>query len=59
MFTYIKDSAASLEGADFSTINDTTFDTTVSNTLSVTAKWNTATTGNIIYTTMLILRKIY
>jgi hypothetical protein len=58
-FTYIKDSGVTLEGADFSTINSTTFDTTVSNTLNITAEWNTASTSNIIYSTMFVLRKVY
>ena len=47
------------EGADFSIINNTTFDTTISNTLNITAQWNSNNAGNNIYSESFILTKIY
>jgi hypothetical protein len=40
-------------------VNNTTFDTTVSNALNVTAQWGTASSGNNIYSDIFILNKIY
>ena len=45
------------EGASFSVINNTTFNTTISNTLNITADQSTA--GNTTTCTNLILTKIY
>lgn len=43
----------------FSTVNSTTFDTTVDNTLVVTAKWGTAALDSFIYTQICTLNKVY
>ena len=58
-FGYIKNSGNNFEGANFITINNTTFDTTISNTLVVTAQWNTNNAGNSIYSDVFVLNKIY
>ena len=58
-FTYLKTSNASLQGFGFTTVNNTTFDTTISNTLDITAEWATADLGNSIYSETFILTKIY
>jgi hypothetical protein len=58
-FGYIKNSGNNFEGANFITINNTTFDTTISNTLVVTAQWNTTNAGNSIYSDIFVLNKIY
>ena len=58
-FGYIKNSGTNFEGANFITINNTTFDTTISNTLLVTAQWNTNNAGNSIYSDIFVLNKIY
>jgi hypothetical protein len=58
-FTYSKDASNAFEGADFLFINNTTFDTGVSNTLDITAEWGTASTGNLISTEIFVLNKIY
>jgi hypothetical protein len=58
-FGYIKNSGTNFEGANFITINNTTFDTTISNTLVVTAQWNTTNAGNSIYSDIFVLNKIY
>ena len=59
LFSYIKNSGTNFEGANFSIINNTTFDTTVINTLNITAQWNTNNSGNSIYSELCILHKLY
>ena len=58
-FTYSKDAGNAFEGSDFLSINSTTFDTTVGNTLDITVEWGTASTGNSIATEVFVLNKIY
>ena len=58
-FSYIKNSGLNFEGVDFSIVNNTTFDTTIINTLDVTAEWNTNNAGNNIYSELFVLNKIY
>jgi hypothetical protein len=57
--TYIKDASTAFEGLDFSVINNTTFDTTVLNTLTITAEWSAADPLNSIYTEIVTLTKTY
>ena len=59
LFSYTKNSGFNFEGVNFSIINNTTFDTTITNTLLITAEWNTNNTGNSIYSETFILNKIY
>ena len=59
LFAYTKNSGLNFEGVNFSIVNNTTFDTTVSNTLVITAQWNTNNAGNSIYSEIFILNKIY
>jgi hypothetical protein len=59
LFSYIKNSGTNFEGTNFSIINNTTFDTTVINTLNLTAQWNTNNSGNSIYSELCILHKLY
>lgn len=56
---YIKDAATSFEGATFSTFNNTTFDTTVLNTLDIRATWIGLDPGNIVYSNLFVLSKTY
>ena len=58
-FTYSKNASNAFEGADFVSINSTTFDTTVGNTLDITAEWGTASLTNSISTEVFVLNKIY
>jgi len=58
-FTYSKDASNAFEGADFSTINNTTFDTTIGNTLDVTVQWGAAEVQNDIFTQYFTLNKIF
>ena len=58
-FLYNKDSAAQPESIGFFNLDNTTFDTTVSNTLNVTAQWDTGNPINQIQTEMFNLYRIY
>lgn len=58
-FHYTKTNNASVQGFGFNNINNTTFDTTIPNALNVTAQWQTASTGNNIYSDICILNKTY
>lgn len=58
-FHYTKTNNASVQGFGFNTVNNTTFDTTVSNTLDITVEWGAANTGNNIYSDVFMLNKIY
>lgn len=59
IFFYTKNASNSFEGTNFSTEVSTGFDTTISNTLSVTAQWGTASTGDSIYSELFTLNKTY
>jgi hypothetical protein len=58
-FHYTKTNNASVQGFGFNIVNSTTFDTTIPNTLDVTAQWQNASTGNNIYSDIFILNKTY
>ena len=59
LFSYNKNSGSNFEGSNFSIINDSTFDTTIDNTLLVTAQWNTNNAGNSIHSEIFTLNKIF
>lgn len=59
LFTFTKDASNAFEGANVSIVNSTTFNTTISNTLSITAQWNASTTLNSIYSELFTLVKLY
>lgn len=48
-----------LEMYGFNTLNNTTFDTTILNTLEITAQWQTANLGNSIHSDYFVLNKVY
>lgn len=58
-FSYNKNSNNSPESIGFYSLNNTTFDTTVNNTLQVTAQWGSANILNTIYTRVFNLYRIY
>jgi hypothetical protein len=58
-FTYNKDAATSIDGLHFGEIGNTTFDTTVSNTLDITAEWITAHRSNVIQSQNFVLNKTF
>ena len=59
LFAYTKNSGLNFEGVNFSIVNSLDFDTTVSNTLVITAQWNTNNAGNSIYSEIFTLSKTY
>lgn len=58
-FHYTKTANASVQGFAFNTVNNTTFDTTISNTLDITVEWGSNNAGNSIYSDIFILNKTY
>jgi hypothetical protein len=58
-FHYTKTSNATIQGFAFNVINNTTFDTTINNTLDVTVQWGSNNAGNSIYSDIFILNKTY
>lgn len=58
-FIYNKDSNNQFEGVNFSTENNTTFNTTVLNTLNVTVQWASANILDSIYSEVFTLTKTY
>lgn len=58
-FLYLKDSNSSFEGMTFSSTNNTTFNTTISNTLGITAQWSALNATNVLYSEIFTLSKIY
>ena len=59
LFSYNKDASNSLEGINVSIINSTTFDTTINNTLNITAQWITNNAANTIRSQNFVLTKTY
>lgn len=59
VFHTIKSANNNQTGFAVNNLNSTTFDTTISNTLEVTIQWGSANVANSIYSTTLILNKIY
>lgn len=58
-FHYVKTSNASTQGFAFNTINNTTFNTTIPNTLNVTVEWGSNNATNNIYSDIFILNKTF
>lgn len=58
-FDYAKTNNGTVQGFGFNTINNTTFDTTISNTLNVTVEWGSNNAGNSIYSDFFVLNKTY
>ena len=58
-FHYTKTNNASVQGFGFNVVNNTTFNTTISNTLNVTVQWGSNNIGNNIYSDIFILNKTY
>ena len=59
VFHTTKQSNGAPQGFAFNTVNSTTFDTTVSNTLDVTVQFSSTSLSNSIYTDIFVLNKIY
>lgn len=58
-FSYNRDGSNNPEAVTFVSIEEETFNTTIANTLQVTAQWNNASTSNTIYSDIFTLNKIY
>ena len=58
-FHYVKTSNAIVQGFAFNTVNSTTFNTTILNTLDITVQWGSNDAGNSIYSDIFILNKTY
>lgn len=58
-FLYLRDSSSGFEGITFSTVENTVFDTTISNTLDITAQWSTLNPANVFYSEIFTLNKTY
>lgn len=58
-FNYTKDASSAIEGTIFSLINSSSFDTTITNTLEITAQWGAANAGNSIYSEICTLNKTF
>jgi hypothetical protein len=59
VFHTTKQSSGAPQGFAFNTVNNTTFSTTVPNTLDVTAQFSSNSPLNSIYTDIFVLNKIY
>lgn len=59
IFSYVKNASTAFEGANFNSVNNTTFDTTINNTLEITAQWGSANPSNSIYSQIFILNKMF
>lgn len=58
-FTYAKTANSVVEGFSFNVVNNSTFDTTILNTLDVTAQFGSNNPGNSIFSDIFVLNKIY
>ncbi len=58
-FSYEEDSADKFEEHAFDVLNNTTFDTTIQNTLDITATWGQAKVQDSIHSTVFNLNKIF
>ncbi len=58
-FHVLKLASGTQEGFGFNSVNSTTFDTTIGNTLDVTAQWSSNNVNNSIYSDLFVLNKIY
>ena len=58
-FMYTKNASTNFDGTNFSTETTTGFDTTISNTLVITAQWGSVDTGDSIYSEIFTLNKTF
>ena len=58
-FHILKAASGTQQGFAWNTVNNTTFDTTISNTLNVTAQWSSNNANNSIYSDIFVLNKTY
>lgn len=58
-FSYTKNASDAFQGTNFTELNSTTFDTTISNTLTITGQWLGLNAANSVYSEICILNKLY
>lgn len=58
-YSYNQNANTNLDGVNFALISNTTFDTTITNTLSITAQWGASNVANKIQSQNFVLTKIY
>jgi len=58
-FHILKAASGTQQGFAWNTVNSTTFDTTVSNTLNITAQFSSTNANNSIYSDIFVLNKTY
>ena len=58
-YSYNQNANTNLDGVNFALISNTNFDTTVINTLSITAEWGLAKVANKIQSQNFVLTKVY
>lgn len=59
VFQYRQNASNALIGEIFTSINSSSFDTTITNTLVVTAQWGSNNANNSIYSEFFLLKKVY
>ena len=55
----LKKTSGNQDGYGWNVVNQTTFDTTIPNTLDITAQWSSTNATNSIYSDIFVLNKIY
>lgn len=58
-YSYNQNANTQLDGVNFALISNTTFDTTITNTLTITAEWGLAKTANKIQSQNFVLTRVY
>lgn len=58
-FSYNRNASNNIDGVNFALVDSTAFDTTIVNTLSVTAQWVTSNVANKIQSQNSVLTKVY
>lgn len=58
-FAFLQNASNNYDAKGFSTINNTTFNTTISNTLNITAQFSSTNAANFIYSEYFVLNKVY
>lgn len=59
IFSYNKNAAVAMEGTHFGQVSNTTFNTTVTNTIDITAQWITNNAANTIRSQNFVMSKTY
>ena len=58
-YSYNQNANTQLDGVNFALVSKTTFDTTITNTLTITAQWGLANVANSIQSQNFVLQKVY